>query len=138
VKRRLWLAARDAQIEGLKAKQSLGAEELSRHGELLELDTDKIVKDLEDVFAKADPASMARREVPDWIIDNISFQIMHDPVVALNGQSYDKATLLEHIRRSHSDPLTREPLEESDLRPNLALKQACDQFLDENGWAVDW
>lgn len=72
------------------------------------------------------------------MIDNISFAIMHDPVTTKNGQSYDKSTMLEHLRRSETDPLTREPLRIQDLRPNLALKQACEEFLENNGWAVDW
>lgn len=45
---------------------------------------------------------------------------------------------MEHLKRSKTDPLTREPLRAEDLRPNLALKEACAGFLEENGWAVDW
>lgn len=45
---------------------------------------------------------------------------------------------MEHLRRSQTDPLTREPLLAKDLRPNLNLKEACEEFLKENGWAVDW
>ncbi|KAI9678448.1 MAG: hypothetical protein M1829_002046 [Trizodia sp. TS-e1964] len=63
---------------------------------------------------------------------------MHDPVVTIHGHSYDRATLVEHLRNSPTDPLTREPLRVQDLRPNLALKQACNEFIEENGWAVDW
>lgn len=63
---------------------------------------------------------------------------MHDPVVTKHGQSYDRATVLDHLRRSPTDPLTREPLRIEDLRPNLALKAACEAFLEENGWAADW
>lgn len=55
-----------------------------------------------------------------------------------HGHSYDRVTLLDHLKRSPTDPLTREPLTEKDLRPNLALKAACESFLKENGWAVDW
>lgn len=80
----------------------------------------------------------ARQEVPDYLIDNISFTVMHDPVVTKTGNSYDRATVMEHLKRSHTDPLTREPLHMQDLRPNLALRQACEEFLTENGWAVDW
>ncbi|KAA6414566.1 MAG: hypothetical protein FRX48_01315 [Lasallia pustulata] len=96
------------------------------------------VEELYRIFAVADPANMQRRQVPDYLIDNISFAIMHDPVITPNGQSYDRATIYEHLRRSETDPLTREPLRREDLRPNLALKQACEEFLEENGWAVDW
>lgn len=79
-----------------------------------------------------------KREVPDWMIDEISFNIFVDPVTTKTGKSYERASILEHLRRSATDPLTRESLSASDLRPNLALKQACEEFLAENGWAADW
>ncbi|KAI9804496.1 MAG: hypothetical protein M1825_001395 [Sarcosagium campestre] len=96
------------------------------------------IDELRSVFALAYPDVMSPREVPDYLIDNISFSIMHDPVLTKNGQSYDRATILQHLRRSETDPLTREPLREQDLRPNLALRQACDEFIEKNGWAVDY
>lgn len=54
------------------------------------------------------------------------------------GKSYERASIMEHLSRQSTDPLTREPLVAADLRPNLALRQACEDFLEENGWAVDW
>lgn len=101
-----------------------------------------------------------RRKVPDWCLDDITFSVMLDPVVVCilltfslqicpgdglltdeqtkTGQSYDRSSIMEHLKRSPTDPLTREPLRVEDLRPNLALKAACEEFLEENGWAVDW
>ncbi|RKF72605.1 E3 ubiquitin-protein ligase CHIP [Golovinomyces cichoracearum] len=79
-----------------------------------------------------------KREVPDWCIDSITLMVMLDPVVTKTGQSYDRASILEHLKRSETDPLTREPLHPEDLRPNLTLRDACQDFLKENGWAVDW
>ena len=126
----------------------------------IELDCRKKIEELRTVFAIADPKNLKRRvcttfremrqenrvetllrpdqEVPDYLIDNISFTVMHDPVVTKTGNTYDRSTVLEHLKRSHTDPLTREPLHLEDLRPNIALKQACEEFLAENGWAVDW
>lgn len=64
---------------------------------------------------------------------------MHDPVVAKSGHSYERATLIQHLKRSPTDPLTRAPLTIDELRPNEALRQACSDFLERNaGWAVDW
>ncbi|KAF3924716.1 hypothetical protein AA313_de0207763 [Arthrobotrys entomopaga] len=95
--------------------------------------------ELENVFARADPQRYKPREVPDYLMDSISFSIMTDPVVTKNGHSYDRAVIMDHLRRSGTDPLTREPLRTEDLRPNLALKQVCMEFLEENaGWAVDY
>lgn len=79
-----------------------------------------------------------RRQVPDWLIDDITFSPMISPVVTKTGKSYERSSLLEHLKRSQTDPITREHLEPSDLRPNLDLRDACAEFLDENGWAVDW
>lgn len=98
------------------------------------------IEELRSTFEQAGimGAEGKRRTVPDWCIDDITFSVMLDPVVTKTGQSYDRSSLMEHLRRSHTDPLTREPLRMEDLRPNLALKEACAQFLEENGWAVDW
>lgn len=98
----------------------------------------KKIEELRSVFALADPENLQQREVPDYLIDNISFCVMHDPVVTKTGNSYERSTILEHLKRSPTDPLTREPLTIDELRPNLALKQACEAFLEQNGWAVDY
>lgn len=94
------------------------------------------IENLRDVFHRAGVAK--RRKVPDWCIDDITFAVMSDPVVTKTGQSYDRSSIMEHLKRSPTDPLTRAPLYISDLRPNLALREACEEFLNENGWAVDW
>jgi hypothetical protein len=95
--------------------------------------------DLRTAFAISDPEHQQKREVPDYLVDGITFEIMHDPVVTNNGRSYERATLIEHLKRSPTDPLTREPLKISELRPNLALKEACTEFMEMNsGWIYDW
>ncbi|KYK59145.1 U-box domain-containing protein [Drechmeria coniospora] len=93
---------------------------------------------LRDVFERARSRSDQERQVPDWAIDDISFGVMVDPVVTKTGKSYERASIMEHLRRHPTDPLTREPLLASEIRPNLALRQACNEYLEENGWAVDW
>ncbi|KAK5988115.1 E3 ubiquitin-protein ligase CHIP [Cladobotryum mycophilum] len=90
------------------------------------------------MFEQTRAQSEKRREVPEWAIDDITFGFMVDPVITKTGKSYERAAIMEHLRRHPSDPLTREPLQASDLRPNLGLRQACEDFLEENGWAVDW
>jgi STIP1 family protein 1 len=97
------------------------------------------VNDLRTAFALSDPTNLEKREVPDYLVDGITFEIMHDPVVTRNGRSYERATLIEHLKRSATDPLTREPLAIPDLRPNIALKEACTEFMEHNtGWVYDW
>jgi STIP1 family protein 1 len=33
------------------------------------------------------------------------------------------------------DPITREPLDSSQLVPNLAIKEAVQEYLEKHGWA---
>ncbi|CAN8101925.1 unnamed protein product [Discula destructiva] len=96
------------------------------------------IETLKATFKLAGGEAGKRREVPDWAIDDITFGIMVDPVMTKTGKSYERASLLEHLKRSKTDPVTREHLDASDLRPNLDLREACAEFLEENGWAVDW
>jgi STIP1 family protein 1 len=63
---------------------------------------------------------------------------MHDPVVTLSGNSFDRVGIAKYIEQAGVDPITRVKMTVQDLRPNYALKAACEEFLDRNGWAVDW
>lgn len=109
----------------------------SEHSEVTN-EWDAKLAQLRDTFERARSSAETRRKVPEWAIDDITFCIMVDPVVTKTGTSYERAAILEHLRRQCTDPLTREPLTTADLRPNRGLKMACEEFLDENGWAVDW
>lgn len=100
-------------------------------------ETDRMIIQLRDVFAMSDERHRIRL-VPEHLIDPITFSIMVDPVVTPHGTSYDRATISEHLRRSNTDPLTRQTLTEKDLYSNKALKTVCEEFLDQNGWVVDW
>ncbi|PGG99743.1 hypothetical protein AJ79_08432 [Helicocarpus griseus UAMH5409] len=91
-----------------------------------------------DVFASALGGDMKERVVPDYLIDSISFEIMHDPVTTPSGHSFERTNIIKHINHSPVDPITRVPMTTDDLRPNYALKAACEEFLTNNGWAVDW
>lgn len=41
-------------------------------------------------------------------------------------------------RVGHFDPVTRTPLTQDQLVPNLAMKEVVDAFLVENEWALDY
>ncbi|PSN63775.1 U-box-domain-containing protein [Corynespora cassiicola Philippines] len=124
----------EARIEGGELGRIEGQEEKEERKTEFEKKRD----DLRTAFAISDPEHMQKREVPDYLVDGITFEIMHDPVVTRNGRSYERATLIEHLKRSPTDPLTREPLKIEDLRPNIALKEACTEFMEANsGWVYD-
>ncbi|KAL4597027.1 hypothetical protein ACB092_12G206000 [Castanea dentata] len=74
--------------------------------------------------------------VPDYLCCKITLDIFRDPVITPSGVTYERAVILDHLEKvGKFDPVTREPLEQSQLIPNLAIKEAVQAFLDEHGWA---
>ncbi|KAF8942121.1 STIP1 y and U box-containing protein 1 [Haplosporangium gracile] len=94
----------------------------------------------QEPYKKPVLAPAAPREVPDYLLDKITFELMHDPVISTkSGISYERSTLLEHFSYGRMfDPVAQVPLTERDVIPNRALKEACEEFLSKNGWAVDY
>ncbi|KAI4319291.1 hypothetical protein MLD38_032911 [Melastoma candidum] len=91
------------------------------------------------VFQKAGEADIPSRryfQVPDYLCCKITLDIFRVPVVTPSGLTYERATLLEHLHKvGRFDPTTREPLNPSQLVPNLAIKAAIQAYLEEHGWA---
>jgi len=98
----------------------------------------KNVHNVREAFRIASKGDIQERVVPDYLIDGITFEIMHDPVVTPSGHSFDRVAILNHLQQSDVDPITRIPMTGESIRPNYSLKAACEEFLDKNGWAVDW
>ncbi|KAF3397343.1 hypothetical protein DPV78_007500 [Talaromyces pinophilus] len=100
-------------------------------------EAEKKIRHVRDAF-KASGGQIEERVVPDYLIDNITFEVMHDPVVTISGHSYDRLGITKYLEQARVDPVTRAPMTVKDLRPNYSLKAACEEFLDKNGWAVDY
>jgi STIP1 family protein 1 len=119
---------------------SIGQVEATERNEEIQSNFDRKTSDLRILFAAANPANQKPREIPDHLVDMITFEPMHDPVITKNGHSYERATIYEHLKRSPTDPLTRDPLTIDDLRSNFGLKAACDEFWESGAseWVTDW
>lgn len=101
-------------------------------------DVDRNISHVREAFRVASSGEVAERIVPDYLVDGISFEIMHDPVITPSGSSFDRVGIVKYVEQAGVDPLTRVKMSVADLRPNYALKAACEEFLENNGWAVDW
>ncbi|XP_009383441.2 E3 ubiquitin-protein ligase CHIP-like isoform X2 [Musa acuminata AAA Group] len=59
-----------------------------------------------------------------------------DPVIAPSGITYERAMIIKHLQKvGNFDPITREPLEQHQLVPNLAIKEAVQAYLNDHPWA---
>ena len=47
----------------------------------IESTTEQEIDSLRSIFAVADPSNHPKKEIPDWAIDTITFELMHDPVI---------------------------------------------------------
>ncbi|KAF7825863.1 E3 ubiquitin-protein ligase CHIP [Senna tora] len=87
------------------------------------------------VFSKAAEDDVPT-EVPDYLCCKITLDIFRDPVITPSGLTYERAVILEHLQKvGRFDPITREPLNPSQLTSNLAIKEAVQAFLEKHGWA---
>lgn len=69
------------------------------------------------------------KEPPEYFVCPISFQLMHDPVTAPSGISYEKSVLWDALSRSSTDPFTRQKMRKDDCIPNRNLKLAIEDYV---------
>lgn len=61
----------------------------------------------------------------------ISFKIMTDPVVTLNGDSYQREAIEKWIDVKGTCPITRNPITKNQLIPNIALRISIEKSVPE-------
>lgn len=124
-------------IERHPVKESQVTAEERRKAELFQLtgDFQDRLRTMEEVFDKAG-APDRPGEVPDYLCCQISMDIFRDPVITPSGVTYERSILLEHLCKvGKFDPITRATLHPEQVAPNLAVKDAVQTFLSQNGWA---
>jgi STIP1 homology and U-box containing protein 1 len=127
-----------ADIEARFSRQELGETGREEERQQLQTEADQRRSNIREAMRDPERPETAERVVPDYLIDGITFEIMHDPVITPSGMSYERVGLLRHLKVAGVDPITREALSERMLVTNLGLKNACAEFLERNGWAVDY
>lgn len=126
---------KEACESALKEKHFLDVAEMEGFVDEVTTSQSEQLEALERVFNKAAEADTPT-EVPDYLCCRITLDIFHDPVITPSGLTYERAVILEHLQKvGKFDPITREPLDPSQLVPNLAIKEAVEAFLDKHGWA---
>ena len=54
--------------------------------------------------------------------------ILEDPVVADDGQTYERKYIIEWMKKSNTSPLTNEPFKSNDLKPNFMIKSQIENW----------
>lgn len=115
-----------------EAEKALSGEELADEKEYLQAEHDKKLETVRTIFSRANE-KYARKEVPDYLTDPISFNLFVDPVISKSGNSFERSWILQHLKTSSTDPFSRQPLTADDLIPNIQLKAAAEDFIQKEG-----
>eukprot|EP00210_Caulerpa_lentillifera_P000743 g719.t1 len=90
---------------------------------------------LESVFERASRMDKVE-EIPSCLTCPLTMDVFRDPVISPSGSSYEYSVLKGHIEKAGSfDPITRQPIDKSNLIRNLNLRTAAHFYLQEHPWA---
>lgn len=71
-----------------------------------------------------------KQEIPTDLICPITGQLMKNPVITENGQTYEKEAIEEWFTRKKTDPLTGMKIN-THLIPNFLLRKICDEYREK-------
>ncbi|KAG5832051.1 hypothetical protein ANANG_G00286990 [Anguilla anguilla] len=137
---KLILAEKERELDDWREKQEDKSEDSRSRNESAKIQSkhDKYLSDMDELFSQVDE-KRKKREIPDYLCGKISFELMREPCITPSGITYDRKDIEEHLQRvGHFDPVTRSPLTQDQLIPNLAMKEVIDAFILENGWVEDY
>jgi STIP1 family protein 1 len=87
------------------------------------------------LFARASQMDQVG-EVPSAFTCPLTMEVFREPVITPSGNSYERSALMEHLSKVGKwDPISRVPMSESDVRPNIALRNSTEHYLNEHPWA---
>ena len=66
---------------------------------------------------------LAEADVPEELCCPLTMEPMVQPVVTLDGHTYERAAIEAWLEQHNTSPLTNEPLENKQLIPNMLVKQ---------------
>ncbi|OHT01103.1 von Willebrand factor type A domain containing protein [Tritrichomonas foetus] len=71
-------------------------------------------------------------ETPQEFICPITLEIMKDPVLMPDGQSYERSAIAEELNRNSVSPITKQPMSIDDAKDNVDLKQQIEKYLNKS------
>ena len=96
-----------------------------------EADAKEVARRLKRVQAWRPEADSIKEKHPQWICP-LTYEVFHDPVVASDGQTYERAAIERWLSTSTMSPLTGQPLRLYVLIDNIALRSIIEQYVDEH------
>ncbi len=76
--------------------------------------------------------TQSNKDISEDFLCPIIQQIMFDPVVAADGETYEREAIEKHLNKRQTSPLHGEQLEHTHLNINRKVKRQIDAFLEKN------
>ncbi len=70
--------------------------------------------------------------IPQTFMCPITMEVMKEPWMDTDGNSYEKEAIFNWVQLHQNSPITRNPLNTSQLVPNRALKDLIEQYMSQN------
>jgi len=67
-------------------------------------------------------------KIPHEYLCPITIMPMNDPVIASDGQTYERSAITEWLSSHNTSPMTRAPMSVTSLQPNSTLKRLIQNF----------
>jgi hypothetical protein len=88
--------------------------------------------DIESVASPPSKESLSPPEdcdVPKGFICPLTLDIMYDPVLDHEGNTFERRAIMEWLRRKRTSPVSRQPLNDKMLIPNNALRETIHELM---------
>ena len=95
--------------------------------ENIEIQTDKFIG-VECIASQTEGLNVIEGEIVEPLWCPISQEIMTDPVMTPEGQTYERKVIVDWLEREDTDPLSRNQLDQSQLTTNYAIKKMIDNY----------
>jgi hypothetical protein len=72
---------------------------------------------------------LSQSDIDEVLKCPITLSFFADPVITPSGQTYEGQAIRQWIQENNTDPLSRDTLDVTQLRPNTAIKQIVDELI---------
>ena len=79
----------------------------------------------------------SQRSMDDELICPLTLDIFKDPVICMDGHTYEKAAITDWLRRNGTSPKTNSPLTDDRLIPNHQLRQLAQTRRKQTGMPAE-
>lgn len=113
----------DTDLDGVL---SGGDDEIVKNRKKLRGRIERLFNQLENIRSKAVNTQQPKKkqsDFPEEFYCPISSELMSDPVIAVDGHTYERKFIEEWFKNHNRSPMTNLPLQTKNLLPNLALKK---------------